>query len=710
VRSAGLVALLGALLAASSPAVAQDKPLSMATVLGIEETRAPRTSDVQLLIAAARGGSIDVKNAAIRALGRLERRDVIDHLLPSLTDRSTRAEAANALAQAFRGPLILGTPPDRQVQGVLDAFLAAGASELNSPLRTALGAVARSIGRLPYANPDQVRSAETFLRDALRKRDPRSGCQPSDVGRALESLARINRKLFAFEDETTDALRTVVQGLEPKCAGGRRNALAALIAAQKVDAETLKAALGDGDQETRRLGVLALAGSGSVVSDEQRLDWIRSLLSDPSFMVRYEAVRAWTRRGAATRGCAPLLEALSDSSMHVILAALDALGDQCRDATEITDRLASEARTPPNIGHWQREAHAFVALAKRDRERAAIGLMTFATHQVWQVRMYAARAAAIAEDVGVLERLASDPDNNVAEAALAPLRVKVGADSDALFIAALKRTSRSAGEKATARPYQLIRTVAKSLERAQPTRALVDALAGALERISDERCDTSRDARLALIERLGELGSAAQERVLTPLLKDQDVVVADAAAALITAWTGKTALVESPKRMPMSSSVDERRPAGLRILVEMENGERFDVAMREDTMLTRARVIALVARGYYDNLTFHRVVPNFVIQGGSPDANEYCGDCDFMRDELGLAMHERGTIGISTRGRDTGDAQMFINLVDNARLDHEYTVFARVCSDRGMDVVDQIQEGDKISRVRVTTPTPTCGR
>jgi cyclophilin family peptidyl-prolyl cis-trans isomerase len=73
-------------------------------------------------------------------------------------------------------------------------------------------------------------------------------------------------------------------------------------------------------------------------------------------------------------------------------------------------------------------------------------------------------------------------------------------------------------------------------------------------------------------------------------------------------------------------------------------------------------------------------------------------------------MHERGTIGISTRGRDTGDAQIFINLVDNARLDHEYTVFARVCSDRGMDVVDQIQEGDKISRVRAMPATPTCGR
>ena len=57
------------------------------------------------------------------------------------------------------------------------------------------------------------------------------------------------------------------------------------------------------------------------------------------------------------------------------------------------------------------------------------------------------------------------------------------------------------------------------------------------------------------------------------------------------------------------------------------------------------------------------------------------------------------TLGISTRGRDTGDAQWFINLVDNHRLDHDYTVFARVVS--GFDVVDRILEGDVMQSVRI---------
>jgi cyclophilin family peptidyl-prolyl cis-trans isomerase len=112
-----------------------------------------------------------------------------------------------------------------------------------------------------------------------------------------------------------------------------------------------------------------------------------------------------------------------------------------------------------------------------------------------------------------------------------------------------------------------------------------------------------------------------------------------------------------------------------------------------------ARVLALARRGYYTGLTWHRVAPNFVVQGGSPSMNEYAGDGPFMRDELGMVSHRRGTVGISTRGRDTGDAQLFINLVDNYRLDHDYTVAAVVES--GMDVVDRILEGAVMERVEV---------
>jgi len=107
----------------------------------------------------------------------------------------------------------------------------------------------------------------------------------------------------------------------------------------------------------------------------------------------------------------------------------------------------------------------------------------------------------------------------------------------------------------------------------------------------------------------------------------------------------------------------------------------------------------LAEKGYYNGLTMHRIVPNFVVQGGSPGANEYVGIGDFMRDELGLQSNLRGTLGLSTRGRDTGDGQFFINLVDNFRLDHNYTVFARITE--GLENLDKIQEGDVIESIEI---------
>jgi cyclophilin family peptidyl-prolyl cis-trans isomerase len=78
------------------------------------------------------------------------------------------------------------------------------------------------------------------------------------------------------------------------------------------------------------------------------------------------------------------------------------------------------------------------------------------------------------------------------------------------------------------------------------------------------------------------------------------------------------------------------------------------------------------------------------------------GDRVYLRDELGTLPHPRGTVGMSTRGHDTGDAQWFVNLRDNPRLQGDYTVFAEVVD--GIDVVDGILEGDRIARIELVPP------
>jgi cyclophilin family peptidyl-prolyl cis-trans isomerase len=186
-------------------------------------------------------------------------------------------------------------------------------------------------------------------------------------------------------------------------------------------------------------------------------------------------------------------------------------------------------------------------------------------------------------------------------------------------------------------------------------------------------------------------------------VRDFDPAVARRTAAILTNWSGR-AVQPAPVRLPLEplpEGIATAGPIRVRVTMSARNGGgvfvlRFDPQLAPASV---ARVIALARRGYYNGLTWHRVVPNFVIQGGSPSMNEYVGDGPFMRDEVGLPSHRRGTVGISTRGRDTGDAQLFINLVDNFRLDHDYTVLAAV--EQGMDVVDAILEGDIIERMDV---------
>ena len=111
----------------------------------------------------------------------------------------------------------------------------------------------------------------------------------------------------------------------------------------------------------------------------------------------------------------------------------------------------------------------------------------------------------------------------------------------------------------------------------------------------------------------------------------------------------------------------------------------------------------LSKEGFYDNLTFHRVIPNFVIQGGCPDGTGaggpgYTIDCELDGDHQ---YHERGVLSMAHAGRNTGGSQFFIcHSRDNtAHLDRNHTVFGKVTE--GLEVIDAIREGDKIEKITV---------
>ena len=107
----------------------------------------------------------------------------------------------------------------------------------------------------------------------------------------------------------------------------------------------------------------------------------------------------------------------------------------------------------------------------------------------------------------------------------------------------------------------------------------------------------------------------------------------------------------------------------------------------------------LAREGFFDGLSFHRVVPNYVVQGGDPRHDSEGGPGYTLRDELNELPYLRGTVGMALDWRDTGGSQFFITHSPQPHLDGRYTAFGRVVA--GMEVVDALRPGDRILRILV---------
>ena len=116
--------------------------------------------------------------------------------------------------------------------------------------------------------------------------------------------------------------------------------------------------------------------------------------------------------------------------------------------------------------------------------------------------------------------------------------------------------------------------------------------------------------------------------------------------------------------------------------------------------LTAASFVDLARRGFYDGLTFHRVEPGFVVQGGAPAATATAGPATPCGARSAAPLR-RGAVGMALSGKDTGGSQFFITPSPQPQLDGGYTVFGQVVT--GMDVVDRIRPGDVIERVEIWT-------
>lgn len=136
------------------------------------------------------------------------------------------------------------------------------------------------------------------------------------------------------------------------------------------------------------------------------------------------------------------------------------------------------------------------------------------------------------------------------------------------------------------------------------------------------------------------------------------------------------------------------------------NTDKGDIRLElfaNETPQTVANFIDLVKKGFYDGLNFHRVIPNFVIQGGCPIGNGtggpgYCIKCECVGQK---SKHERGSLSMAHAGRDTGGSQFFICHSPQKHLDGVHTVFGKCADNKSLEVLDAIRAGDKILSAKV---------
>ena len=121
----------------------------------------------------------------------------------------------------------------------------------------------------------------------------------------------------------------------------------------------------------------------------------------------------------------------------------------------------------------------------------------------------------------------------------------------------------------------------------------------------------------------------------------------------------------------------------------------------DKTPLTVASFVNLAKRGFYDGLSFHRVIADFMVQGGCPEGSGRGGPGYRFEDEVNTGLsHKRGVLSMANAGPGTNGSQFFITHVDCPWLDGKHTVFGTVLE--GQDVVDAIRQGEKIASVTIS--------
>ncbi len=496
---------------------------------------------------------------------------------------------------------------------------------------------------------------------------------------------RAIRFLFRFDSDAASA--AAMNQLSSEVGALRQEAAYALARRAYAPArEKLELLTSDGNTLTRAYAMTALGRIGA----KESMPVIVRALGDINPWVRTNALIAAGR--LATKDASvlapaelPRILALSDDpDPGTRASSIDILGWYGRTNETARRRLLDISS---NGSMWERELAAG-AIAKHfgdtDPELIPADLTPWA-----KVRVLEAAAQLKKNGAMLRRRYANDPDLLVRENAVGTIPDDAVDDEMDLIRTRLGDPDPIVRSSAIDR-YVLSKKELPELKQASLSSAEQQA-----------RTDQLNDARLAAIRGMTD------EAYLRGLLKDNDPVVRRLAADVIEETLHKP----RPQYTPLPVTADyaqivtwSRQPHTATI--HMTRGDIEVALLPQDAPMTTWNFAQLAQKKYFESMTFMRVVPNFVIQGGDPRNDQNGGPGYAIRDEINLQKYTRGAVGMALSGPDTGGSQFFVTHSPQPHLDGGYTIFGRVSS--GMNsVVDQTERGDRVETITIDERIPS---
>jgi cyclophilin family peptidyl-prolyl cis-trans isomerase len=637
-------------------------------------------------VACSTTDDLDSKIALAEDLREVDSQDLLSALAEGNPAQRARAALAMGRIQAtgYAGPLAAATRDDNPEvrRAALFALGQLGLADGARPQGTAVSACAAATrDENPLIVADAVEALGKLVADDaaetivpfLEHADEQVRAQAAHALFRLRFVPLWRRQADDPPPLSEHAVSALVQALADEAVVVRRAAAHAFSRYGQAEAlGALVRATRDPDEWTRMFAVRAVGRSERAEASASLI----AALKDPSAHVRTEAVNGL----AALDGAGLIPSALAaDDSMHVRAALARALADSEGERSSGVLR-GLESDPSPTVA-----SAAIESLAATLGEAYAESLAGHLTQENWTIRAAAARAARHLES-GAAPILATVRDDENKAVRLRVFEVLAGFDDGHEVLAEGLRADDLA-----------VRGTAVGLlaESERP-----DKLGRLMETFEASVGDDWVEVRETIVDALADLDSREEvEPVLRSIAIEDPVYSVRLRASVHLERMGAEPPETGKIVHEASEFLGRRYDADPVVLVETDKGTMRLRCLASSAPIHVGSFVDLVERGFYDGLAWHRVVSNFVIQGGDPRGDGWGGAGYLMRDEINRVPYERGAVGMPKAGKDTGGGQLFITHVPTPHLDGNYTVFARVVS--GIEVVDRIEIGDRIVRARL---------